>query len=196
MPKGGTVVDSETNDLGSMLSLLKDVERHWTTQVQDQQQRNGAILTVNGFLLPFLATGLFVVPKLHDHWYFYAFWISLLLLSAALFCGVIALWSSVPISGASSARGIRAILIDTPGDPDPWLDSSAIWSQFEANQFRFVPAQLTSLCESVAGNARSNRALMETLALRRVWMRREIFILSLALIAIIVAILGWGFSPA
>ena len=37
-------------------SYLLDIERHWTEQVQNQQQRISTILTVNGFLLGFLGS--------------------------------------------------------------------------------------------------------------------------------------------
>jgi hypothetical protein len=79
---------------------LLRIERHWTEQVQNQQQRIATILTMNAFLLGLLvATGLAEgVPK--RSWPAYVFLAALITLSLALMLGILALRPHIQISGA------------------------------------------------------------------------------------------------
>jgi hypothetical protein len=62
---------------------LLRVEDHWTTQLQNQQQRNASILTVNGIVLGFLGFGSFSAAV--SHW---SRTPTLLLLSGLAPCGI------------------------------------------------------------------------------------------------------------
>jgi hypothetical protein len=69
------------------------VESHWTAQIQNQQQRNGAILTVTGFVLGFSGfTGANALTKLGDEDAILWFKIGTGALAAALLVGMAAMW--------------------------------------------------------------------------------------------------------
>lgn len=75
------------------------VESHWTAQVQNQQQRNGAILTVTGFLLGF--SGFTGAVEFQGQWHepaaqWFAF--GLLALASAVVLGVASMWPSIRIT--------------------------------------------------------------------------------------------------
>jgi hypothetical protein len=152
-------------------------------------------------LLAFLAAGGLPISATPYYWYFYPFLASLILLSFGVIFGVLAMWPVIPISG--SEKGTRPQwqewLLERLlprkrtgfGDEDLWLDSLAIkdralWLAEDSD------ALLRDLFKQAAGNANGNLDLRKTVIRRRKFINWEILLMALALIALIIALIGWG----
>jgi hypothetical protein len=176
------------------------IEKHWTDQVQDQQNRSAAVLAVNGFLLAFLAVaGLKLsAPPVHE-WYFYTFASSLILLSVALSFGVLSLWPMIKIAGSGGSGWLRTTFFHTKStafdEEHLWLNSQEITRRALAESQDFNTL-LFDLCERAAGNAHGNLDHSNTLIRRRVYMHWQILFIAGALILLIVTLVGWGMHNA
>jgi hypothetical protein len=179
------------------------IEKHWTDQVQDQQNRSAAVLAVNGFLLAFLpVAGLKLSATPVHEWYLYTFASTLILLSIALAFGVGSLWPMIKIAG-SGRRGARPTWLRSTFYPSKstgfdeehlWLNSQEIirrarGAHMESEDFDNL---LSDLCERAAGNAHGNLDHSNTLIRRRALMHWQILFIALALILLIITLAGWG----
>jgi hypothetical protein len=176
------------------------IEKHWTDQVQDQQNRSAAVLAVNGFLLAFLAVaGLKLsAPPVHE-WYFYTFASSLVLLSVALSFGVLSLWPMIKIAGSGESGWLRTTFFHPKSkafdEEHLWLNSKEIIRRARAESEDF-DTLLSDLCERAAGNAKGNLDHSNTLIRRRVYMHWQILFIAGALILLIVTLVAWGMHNA
>ena len=88
---------------------LLDIERHWTAQVQNQQQRNSTILTVNGVLVGFLGTvGLSETIQQEPRTAHLFAW-ALVMLAVALVPGLVSLLPRIPIADTASPGALRRL---------------------------------------------------------------------------------------
>jgi hypothetical protein len=161
------------------------IEAHWTAQVQNQQARILAILTVNSFALAFLTAAGF---RSTGHGTgFELFGASLIVLTVALIVGVGGL---IPKIGICNGR----VKVEDRPEPLPgeslWLDSYAVWNA----RVRVVDDQsskaLCALCQSIAKNQNWNRRHRETLCFRW-WVMRAQLALILIGLCILVAAIGY-----
>jgi hypothetical protein len=138
------------------------IESHWTAQIQNQQQRNGAILTVTGFLLGFSGfTGAVAFEGQWDEPAAQWFGFGLLALAAAVVLGVASMWPSIRIAEPPwlQADSTRRLGSGTPDD---------------------VYQELANRLAEAAGRAKHRK----TLSRRRVFMLAEIFLTVVGLIAL------------
>jgi hypothetical protein len=92
-------------------SELSRIEQHWTSQIQNQEQRIATILATNGFLLGFLGSAAFATgvangrtgPRV-------ALFLSLIGFSLALVCGLLALRPRTKLSRRSLWLNITGVL--------------------------------------------------------------------------------------
>jgi len=197
-------VDSEIDlaggDVQRWLRVYADllrIEGHWTEQVQNQQQRISTTLTMNAFLLGFLAaTGLSESVPRHS-WPAYLFLASLFLLSVALMMGILALRPGIQISGTrigsaltESLRSFKSAQHHPVHEPALWLDSLATLNL--ARSATEVEA-VRMMCESVAENqARANHQVV--MRNRRLLMYRQLTLVLLGLGLLLAALVGLQFQ--
>lgn len=164
------------------------VERHWTAQVQDQQTRINAILTVNGFLLGLLAGLGFVSDALpRQTWYGWLFLACIATLCVAVVFGTLALKPSIGIAGFPT-RAMKE-LSRTPKGVPLWLDASAIRTfEHVEDEERFYRA----LAGSIGQDQEKSHA--EVMAKRRDHMYREITLIWVSLILLVISLAGWWLS--
>jgi hypothetical protein len=157
------------------------IESHWTAQVQNQQTRILAILTVNSFALAFLTAAGF---RSTGHGTgFELFGASLIVLTVALIVGIAGL---LP-------RPQRPQLASRPDFFEErlrWLDSRWVWEKYEAGHPARSPLWLFELCESVAQNENWNRDHRRVMRLRGRVMRVQLAFI-LAGLGILVAAIGY-----
>lgn len=152
-----------------------EIEKHWTAQIQNQQQRVSAILSVNGFLLGFLASvGFSEALKSRGYWPRYLFLASLIVLSLALMMGILSLMPVIRISG-----------------PDDWLDSERVFRQLteevpEEEAFRDLTRSLVD-SQVKADHPRVLQA-------RRILMYCELTLLLLGLMLLVAALIAFQVS--
>lgn len=134
---------------------LLRIERHWTEQVQNQQQRIATILTMNAFLLGLLVAAGLAEGVPQRSWPAYVFLGALIILSLALVLGILALRPRIriPGTGIGAVRGILASFRPTTDQP---LEDPATWLNAQrtldvANAASEVEA-LRELCASVVEN--------------------------------------------
>jgi hypothetical protein len=138
------------------------IESHWTQQIQNQQQRNGAILTVTGFLLGF--SGFTGAVEFQGRWdepaaQWFAW--GLLALALAVVLGVASMWPSIRIAD------------------HPWLQAESTrrlgkWAPDDVYQ------ELANWLAEAAEGDRHRR----TLRRRRRLMLAEIFLTVVGLVAL------------
>ena len=189
----------DTTPLGHAGSLMRKkwvyeqllrTEQHFTAQVQNQQARIYSILTVNGFLLGFLASGNVIAIHPNIRWPGELFIVSLLLLAIALLVGLAALLPLLAIQRASSEPGERArkplagvadkeaaVFLD-----EGWFVADGISSGADK--------ALDRLCRSI-----DNERHRQTLALRRKIIHAQLTLIFLAILTLIVALAGRLFTP-
>jgi hypothetical protein len=155
---------------------LARLESHWTAQIQNQQQRISAILTVNGVLLGFLAGAGF----LSGRFLFGTFAADLFLLSLVLLC-------------LSLLVGLAALtpVIRIAKEGDLWLDAPAVWQRTASMD----PGELRELCESAVQNQTRARHARR-IQVRRWMMNAQLGLLAIALIILILALLNLDNAPA
>ena len=192
------------------------MEQHWTKQLQDQQQRIATMLTVNGFLLAFLAVGGFGSHELlSGTWPSYFFLASVIGLCLALFMGLFALKPSIPISGAEEKRAeqksrtrakdpmtlvmivrsfMQVVRTFRPkksfriSSPQLWLDPHGLLELVSGSSHMEMIQSLISSTAQYGGVAAEHRS---TLLGRRLWMYRQLAFLIVSLGMLIVALIGF-----
>jgi hypothetical protein len=177
-----------------LYSRLLDIEHHWTEQVQNQQQRISTILTVNGFLLGFLAIAGFSESIVRTGpWSAGIFLVSLGILAAAFGTGILSLRPGIPISGASLAAPSVRTLLNVFGStkkqradaPASWLDPAQAMRLAERlPEAQAVRAMCLSLIET---QQKANHP--GTLLYRRVLMYRELVLVLIGLVLLVVALI-------
>jgi hypothetical protein len=98
---------------------LLRIEEHWTAQIQNQQQRNSALVTVNGLLLGFMGFG--GVTSVLQNWGYPSaamFIASIGLLAAALVLGVASMRPRIPPCPHAWLRAPRVVALATSPGPD------------------------------------------------------------------------------
>ncbi len=169
--------------LGVVHDELIRIEAHWTAQVQNQQTRILAILTVNSFALAFLTAAGF---RSTGHGTgFELFGASLIVLTVALIVGVGGLIPNIglerdDVKVDDPPRGL-------PGEP-LWLDSYAVWSARTTPAADRHSEALGKLCESIAKNQNWNRKHGETLSFRRRVMKIQLGLIVVGLLILVAAI--------
>lgn len=147
------------------LDHLLTIEHHWTEQVQNQQQRNAAILTVNGVLLGFLGTtgvSASISPRTSTAWFLAG---GLVALALALFAGLIGLWPRIPISR----------------NEDSWLD---LERQLRSLKKRPPTHAIEAICDSLV-SAYKRADYKTVLKWRRQWMYWELALMSIGLLLLV-----------
>jgi hypothetical protein len=187
--------DSELQRWQTIYSNLLDIERLWTAQIQNQQQRVSTLLTVNGFLLGFLATAGFseaIVSR--GPWPGYLFLASLTVLSVGLMMGILSLRSQIPISGAQKGatwkdllRSFRRMRRHRGTPPEAWLDAAEVLRLFADSREEHAIRQLCKSLEE--SQAKADHA--GVLAARRTLMYRELSLLILGLVLLVAALLAF-----
>jgi hypothetical protein len=185
---------------GSALRLVHDelvrIEAHWTMQVQNQQTRIFAVLTVNGFALAFLATAGFLSSRHGDA--FDLFCVSLLALTLALIVGIMSLVPRIAIGGhtppsdpQSPERPVTTEDVDARAmfEPDErWLDARWVWEEFRREHGDEGPKWLVEVCRTLASNRQGNRAHADAMARRRTFLHYEIALIVAALVVLLPAV--------
>jgi hypothetical protein len=146
---------------------LLHVEQHWTTQLQNQQQRNATLISVNGVLLGFLGFG--GLTQVLGAW---VFWSQVLFVTGL---GLLAL---------ALAFGVSALVPSVPVDANDWLDPTFV---LELASSSTNEAAYQRLAEAVAGGLTSDPPEhdvphLSVLRRRRRWMKFQIEALAAALI--------------
>ncbi len=202
--------DPLTADVDGLRWLYEELlrmERHWTEQVQNQQQRISTLLTVTGILLGFLAGAGFLTGTLSAqqmHWPAYIYIGSLISLCVALFWGILALRPSIPIAGTSLNKEtethgrVRSAILDVfrcflpkshfVSEPMPLrLDPRTVRRRADS-----VPeaALLRALCDEAAANEEKAN-LRDALLKRRLLIYRQSVFLFLSLLLLIGALVGF-----
>ena len=200
---------SDVEGLRWLYAELLRIERHWTDQVQNQQQRISTLLTVTGILLGFLAGAGFLTGTLSlpvHHWPAYVYIASLVSLCFALFMGIRALRPSIPISGTS---------LNSPNSPksrSPFVkatvdllvafrpkrsfqqDEMALWLDARAVRDKAGSSSegdlLRELCDAAAAN-REKANHRDVLLERRLLMYRQFVFLLLSLVLLVCALVGF-----
>ncbi len=135
------------------------VESHWTAQIQNQQQRNGAVMTVTGFLLGFSGlTGAIAFQGQWDQEAVKWFGWGLFALASALALGLLSMWPSIPPRS------------------HPWLQANAtakLGAGVSEDAYRV-------LAERLADDIGDGRR--RTLLLRRVCIWAEIILIGVGLV--------------
>ena len=148
--------------LGVVHDELIRIEAHWTAQVQNQQTRILAILTVNSFALAFLTAAGF---RSTGHGTgFELFGASLIVLTVALIVGVGGLIPNIGLERDD-------VKVDDPPGVSRakplWFDSYAVWSDERRRRPTGHSRLLGKLCESIAKNQNWNRKHGEDASFRR-----------------------------
>jgi hypothetical protein len=184
-----------------LYSQLLDIERHWTEQVQNQQHRITTILTVNGFLLGFLAIAGFSESIVNTGpWSAGIFLASLAILAMAFAFGIISLGPRVPISGTTGAssslkgwlRLLRPIRSQRAHAPALWLDPA------EAMRLAESPSEaeaVRTMCSSLVETQRSANH-PGVLFYRRTLMYRELLFVLIGLALLVVALVVFQFESS
>lgn len=186
--------ESDVQRWQRLYSHLLNIERHWTTQVQNQQQRISTILTVNGFLLGFLAVAGFTNAIVQTGpWPAGLFLAALATLGAAFGTGILSLRPSIPLSGAASGstwgnvfRSFKAVE-GHPADTPVWLDPAAAMRL--AQQLPEDEA-LRAMCESlIDSQAKANHE--RVLSYRRLLMYRELILVLVGLVLLVASLIAF-----
>ena len=174
-----------SDDLTWLCEQMIRIENNWTKQVQDQQTRLNSVMTVNGFLLAFLAaTGFGVTKQIGTGWYLYPYYSTLILLCIALLFGLLAF---VPRTGYAKLSG------ETPGnEPDYWLDSQAIWLDYQKP--RNLNHVLGKIAKSAGSNQEWNRGLRSSLERRKRLLYTQLVSIALATLSLMGAIVGIAYK--
>jgi hypothetical protein len=189
------VMESDVQRWERLYTHLLDIEHHWTAQTQNQQQRISTILTVNGFLLGFLAVAGFTNSIVQSGaWPASLFLIALATLAAAFGAGILSLKPTIPISGAGIGSSWKAALMSfrparrlTPDAPALWLNPADAMRLAQE-----VPEEeaVRSMCESlVDGQVRANHA--GVLRHRRLLMYRELVLVLIGLVLLVLALIAF-----
>jgi hypothetical protein len=192
--------ESEVERWHRLYSHLLEIERHWTAQIQNQQQRISTILSVNGFLLGFLASvGFSNALTSRGSWPRYLFLASLIALSLALMMGILSLGPRIPISGAAAGaawevmwKSFKPAKEHSLEPLDHWLDSAAV---FRATEKVLVPEEeaLRKLATSlVKSQVKADHP--GVLQARRLLMYRQLTLLLLGLVLLVAALIAFQVS--
>jgi hypothetical protein len=190
------------------------IEEHRTDELQNQQARIRSVLGVNGFLLGFLAaTGLLGPgPSTPPRPILFIYVLSLVILSAALILGIMALLPKIPIRGGKTTprsvldtliRGIMALLskIPIPGRKNPRHVRQPDGATPEPGLFldtefflqgapELAPEELLKrLCSDLEANMRKSDHV-GTLAQRRWLINRQLYCISVAVLLLAIVLLG------
>jgi hypothetical protein len=155
-------------------SRLLDIERHWTEQIQNQQQRIQTILTVNGILLGFLAAAGFSEIVQRGALTGGLFVASLITLTVALGVGIFALWPGTPISSRSL-----------------WLDPKAAKRLAEQSS---TGKAVREMCQSVV-DSQASADHPGILQLRRSLMHAQLILVLLGLVLLLAALVAFQSAP-
>lgn len=193
-------------------SEMLRIEEHRTDELQNQQARIRSVLTVNGFLLGFLAaTGILGPgPSTLPRPILVIYILSLVILSAALILGIMALLPKIPIRGgkttprsvlADLVRGTAALLskIPIPGNPLHAKRSPKTPPQpglFLDTEFflqdgpKLAPEELLErLCKDLDANIRKSDHV-GTLERRRWFINWQLRFISVAVLLLGIVLLG------
>jgi hypothetical protein len=150
------------------------IESHWTAQIQNQQQRNGAILTVTGFLLGFSGfTGANALTKLGDEGAIVWFKIGTGALAAALLVGMVAMWPAVRLRKGRT-----------------WLQAYPTFDLGAQDSDRAYQALAVSLADEIDDDKHGDKLLW-----RRRFMFIELLLVTAGLIALGVCMFLYLNSP-
>jgi hypothetical protein len=169
-------------------------------QVQSQQTRIFAVLTVNGFALAFLATAGFLSSR-QGH-AFDLFCVSLLALTLALIVGILGLVPRIAIGGHASrsewrpterATTLRDVDARAMFGPDErWLDARWVWEEYrrehEDEDGDEGPRWMVEVCRTLASNQHGNCAHADVMARRRTFLHYEIALIVAALLVLLPAV--------
>ncbi len=148
-------------------------ESHWTAQLQDQQQRIGSILAVNGFVLG--ASGFTGAIAFRDKWPSLgakSLAVGLSLLALAVVFGLLAMKPRTPIGGTKSRR-----------DAPDWLVAPKIVEVLQSEPEDPYRALAASLAKSMVDSR-----YHETLKARRTWMYFQLVCIGIGLFALAVSV--------